>query len=286
MKTTLIKKSGWLLLVFLLQQAFTQTQMALLLPNAPADTVVAINNTNLVKKDASIITLQPVMQEYVKGYLKENAYSLGKLKKRKGDKIKAIQQLFEKSGLPPGLSYMAIVESELENKCTSGAGAVGVWQLMPETAQRLGLKVDSTTDQRRHFYKSSVAAARHLKELYKDLDDWLLVVAAYNCGVGNVYKAIKLSGSRDYWKLQRYLPGETKQHVKRFIAIHYYYEQSGSVATLTKQERLDYFASLVANNQAPIPAVTASIRNSDTMQDFNKQQATEAVIAGAKELKL
>lgn len=285
MKTTLIKKSGWLLLVFLLQQAFTQTQMALLLPNAPADTVVAINNTNLAKKDASIITLQPVMQEYVKDYLKENAYSLGKLKKRKGDKIKAIQQLFEKSGLPPGLSYMAIVESELENKCTSGAGAVGVWQLMPETAQRLGLKVDSTTDQRRHFYKSSIAAARHLKELYKDLDDWLLVVAAYNCGVGNVYKAIKLSGSRDYWKLQRYLPGETKQHVKRFIAIHYYYEQSGSVATLTKQERLDYFASLVANNQAPIPAVTASIRNSDTMQDFNKQQATEAVIAGAKELK-
>lgn len=286
MKTTLIKKSGWLLLVFLLQQAFTQTQMALLLPNAPADTVVAINNTNLVKKDASIITLQPVMQEYVKGYLKENAYSLGKLKKRKGDKIKAIQQLFEKSGLPPGLSYMAIVESELENKCTSGAGAVGVWQLMPETAQRLGLKVDSTTDQRRHFYKSSVAAARHLKELYKDLDDWLLVVAAYNCGVGNVYKAIKLSGSRDYWKLQRYLPGETKLHVKRFIAIHYYYEQRGSVATLTKQERLDYLASLVANYQAPIPALTASVPNSDTVPELNKQQATEAVIAGAKELKL
>lgn len=285
MKTTLIKKSGWLLLVFLLQQAFTQTQMALLLPHAPEDTVVAVNNINPVKKDVSIITLQPVMQDYVKDYLKENAYSLNKLKKRKGDKIKAIQQLFEKSGLPPGLSYMAIVESELESKCTSGAGAVGVWQLMPETAQRLGLKVDSTTDQRRHFYKSSVAAARHLKELYKDLDDWLLVVAAYNCGIGNVYKAIKLSGSRDYWKLQRYLPGETKQHVKRFIAIHYYYEKSGSVATLTKQERLDYLASLVANNQAPIPALTAYIRNSDTMQELNKQQATEAVIAGAKELK-
>ena len=275
-----------MLLVFLLQQAFTQTQMALLLPHAPEDTLVAVNKVNVVKKDASVITLQPAMQDYVKDYLKENAYSLDKLKKRKGENIKTIQQLFEKSGLPPGLAYMAIVESELESKCTSGAGAVGVWQLMPETAQRLGLKVDSATDQRRHFYKSSVAAARHLKELYKNLDDWLLVVAAYNCGIGNVYKAIKLSGSRDYWKLQRYLPGETKLHVKRFIAIHYYYEQKGSVATLTKQERLDYFASLVANNQAPIPAVTASIRNSDTMLELNKQQVTEAVIAGAREQKM
>ena len=282
MKTTLIKKSGWLLLVVLIQQAFTQTQHLMLLPHLPADTLAATNNST-AKSDALMIPLQPVMQQYAKEYLKENAYSLDKLKKRKGDKIQAIQELFEKTGLPPGLAYVAIVESELESKCTSGPGAAGIWQLMPETAQRLGLQVNATTDQRRHFYKSSAAAARHFKELYHDLDDWLLVVAAYNCGIGNVYKAIKLSGSRDFWKLQRYLPGETRNHVKRFIAIHYYYEQKGSLATLTKKERLNYFASLIATNQAPIPAVTATIPGGDTNMQLNKQQVTEAIIAGAKQ---
>jgi membrane-bound lytic murein transglycosylase D len=84
----------------------------------------------------------------------------------------------------------------------------------------------------------------YFKELYQQFDDWLLVVAAYNCGSGKVYKAIKLSGSHDFWKLQRYLPAETKAHVKHFIATHYYYEQSGSIVTLTKKERLNYLASV------------------------------------------
>ncbi len=285
MKTTLFKKSGWLLLVMLLQQAFTQTQLSILLPQAPADTLSAISS-NTAKAEAVTIQLQPQMKQYVTDYNKENGYSLDKLMKRQGDKIKAIQDLFEERGVPPGLAYVAIVESEMESKCTSGAGAVGIWQLMPETAQRLGLKVDASTDQRRHFLKSSAAAARHFKDLYEDLDDWLLVVAAYNCGVGNVYKAIKLSGSRDYWKLQRYLPAETKLHVKRFIAIHYYYEQKGSVATLTKQERLHYFESLLSTNQAPIPALPAYILNRDTTAQLNKQQVTEAIVAGTKGQKM
>lgn len=285
MKANLFKKSGWLLLVMLLQQAFTQTQLAILLPHVPADTLSAISN-NTAKAEAATIQLQPQVKQYVKDYNKENGYSLDKLMKRKGDKIKALQDLFEERGLPPGLAYVAIVESELESKCTSGAGAVGIWQLMPETAQRLGLKVNATTDQRRHFLKSSAAAARHFKDLYKDLDDWLLAVAAYNCGIGNVYKAIKKSGSRDYWKLQRFLPAETKLHVKRFIAIHYYYEQKGSVATLTKQERLHYFESLLATNQAPLPAIPAYMPTRDTTGQLNKQQVTEAIIAGVKEQRL
>ena len=137
------------------------------------------------------------------------------------------------------------IGTKLKNKATSGAGAVGIWQLMPVTARSLGLRVTDKTDERRYIIQSSVAAANYLNVLYKQFDDWLLVVAAYNCGAGNVYKAIKQSGSREFWKLQRYLPAETRNHVKRFIATHYYYEGEGSFATLTKTERNKYLASLL-----------------------------------------
>ncbi len=149
-----------------------------------------------------------------------------------------------KRGLPAEMVYLAVVESKLKNKATSGAGAAGIWQLMPVTARSLGLRITGKIDERRYIIQSSVAAAKYLQELYKQFDDWLLVVAAYNCGSGNVYKAIKQSGSRDFWKLQRFLPKETRDHVKRFIATHYYYEGEGSIVTLTKTERLDYLSSL------------------------------------------
>jgi membrane-bound lytic murein transglycosylase D len=115
---------------------------------------------------------------------------------------------------------------------------------MPETARTFGLQINSKTDQRRQTVQSTIAVTGYLKELFKQFDDWLLVVAAYNCGAGNVYKAIKLSGSREFWKLQRYLPAETSAHVKHFVATHYYYEANGSVVTLTKKERIKYFTSL------------------------------------------
>ncbi len=115
---------------------------------------------------------------------------------------------------------------------------------MPATARTLGLKVNGSTDQRRHIYQSSEAAANYLTTLYKQFDDWLLVIAAYNCGAGNVQKAMKQSGSREFWKLQYHLPKETRDHVKRFIATHFYYEGEGSIATLTKTERKKHLDSL------------------------------------------
>lgn len=243
MKITFFKRIGLMgMLVFILNLAHAQPQSELLLPYLLSDSVFAktMVNTNAVTN----IPLQSTVQKYVDQYLYTNAETLGQIKKRNSTTFKSIQQILVKRGLPAGLIYLAIVESELKNSATSKVGAVGIWQLMPETARSLGLEVNGKTDQRRHTQQSSIAAANYLKTLYKQFDDWLLVVAAYNCGAGNVYKAIKLSGSREFWKIQNFLPSETKAHVKHFIATHFYYEQNGSVVTLTKKERLRYLASL------------------------------------------
>ena len=89
-----------------------------------------------------------------------------------------------------------------------------------------------------HTAKSTKAAALYLRDLYGEFGDWLLVVAAYNSGPAPVYAAIRKSGSRNFWKLQRHLPQETRDHVKKYIATHYYFEGKGSVTTLTRAERM------------------------------------------------
>jgi membrane-bound lytic murein transglycosylase D len=107
---------------------------------------------------------------------------------------------------------------------------------MPTTARDLGLKVSRGYDERKNYYKSTRAAALYLRDLYNELGDWLLVIAAYNGGTNNVYRAIKKSGSRNFWDMQYYLPLETRLHVKKFIGTQYTFEGQGSITTLTKQE--------------------------------------------------
>jgi len=242
MKTILAKQIGLLsMLVLFFNFAYTQPQNELLLPyllHRSLSTNTSVNNA------PAIVPLQAHFRNYVDKYLNENAEVLENIKERNNGKLNSIEEILVKRGIPAGLMYLAIVESELKNSATSRVGAAGIWQLMPETARSFGLQVNGTTDQRRHTWRSTVAAADYLKVLYKQFDDWLLVVAAYNCGAGNVYKAIKLSGSREFWKMQRFLPAETRNHVKHFIATHFYYEENGSVVTLTKKERIRYLASL------------------------------------------
>jgi membrane-bound lytic murein transglycosylase D len=102
---------------------------------------------------------------------------------------------------------------------------------MPETGRLMGLKVNASKDERRDLYKSTHAAAKYLRDLYKDLGDWLLVIAAYNGGSARVETAIRKSKSRDFWKLQYYLPAESRNHVKKFIATHYIMEGQGGITT-------------------------------------------------------
>ena len=138
------------------------------------------------------------------------------------DMFTIIENIFVEEDIPLDLKYLAVTESALSNNAVSRAGAVGLWQFMYTTGKENGLTINSYIDERRDPYESTRAAARYLKKLHNRFGDWLLVVAAYNCGPGKVNSAIRRSGSRDFWALRRYLPRETRGHVPAFIACNYW----------------------------------------------------------------
>ena len=192
--------------------------------------------TEITSAEAPKIGLRKEAMKFANTYLAKNSDLLEKIKEKYPSYFRIMDTVFKKYDLPMELKHLAIVESQLNTKARSRVGAVGPWQFMPTTARLLKLKVTSRYDERTNFYKSTVAAAKYLRDLHKLFDDWLLVIAAYNSGPGPVYKAIKKSGSRNFWKLQHFLPAETRGHVKKFISTHYYYEGRGGVTTSTKQE--------------------------------------------------
>jgi len=132
------------------------------------------------------------------------------------------QQTLSKHNVPLELCYLPIIESALNAKAISSAGAAGLWQFMVKTGHIYGLEVNSLVDERMDPIKSSDAAARYLKAMYGIYHDWHVVIAAYNCGPGNVQKAIRRSGGKtSFWEIYPYLPRETRAYVPIFIAACY-----------------------------------------------------------------
>ncbi|MDE6328933.1 MAG: transglycosylase SLT domain-containing protein [Duncaniella sp.] len=149
-----------------------------------------------------------------------------------------------KEGMPIELEYLPVIESAINPNAVSRAGAVGLWQFMPATAKGLGMEVNSLVDERRDPRLSSRNAARYLKQLHDIYDDWSLAIAAYNCGPGNVNKALRRAGAeegvkKDFWDIYNYLPQETRGYVPAFIAANYvmnYYRQHGISPTVVKRQ--------------------------------------------------
>jgi membrane-bound lytic murein transglycosylase D len=134
-----------------------------------------------------------------------------------------IEDVFDSYGLPAELKYMAVIESALNPGVVNRhSGATGLWQFMYSTGRMYGLTINSIVDERRDPVKSTHAAARYIKDLYQIYNDWVLVIAAYNCGPGNVNKAIKRSGNKkDYWAIYYRLPRETRGYIPQYIAAAY-----------------------------------------------------------------
>lgn len=212
-----------------------------------------------IEADAPKISLNKNATKFVNSFLIKEDEALQKVKRRSASCFKMIEGVFSKYGLPVELKYLAVVESDLKTTAMSKVGARGMWQFMPTTAKDLGLKITSKYDERTNAYRSTVAAARYLRDLHAQFGDWLLVVAAYNSGPGPVYRAIKKSGSKSFWSLQYYLPEESRGHVKRFIGTHYFFEGKGSLVTLTKAETTRYIKEL--------EAFKASIQTKEPVKD-------------------
>jgi membrane-bound lytic murein transglycosylase D len=194
--------------------------------------------------------VNPNAEGYMQDYLRSHGNGLVKMKGWGQPYFNLIDNILSQYGLPRELKYLAVIESNLSSRATSWVGAGGPWQFMPYTARDYGLVVNNLLDERRDYYKSTHAAARYLLTLYGQMHDWLLVIAAYNGGPGKVYSAIKRSGSRNFWSLQYYLPEESRNHVKKFIATHYVMEGSGGITT-TPNLNGNYGASVNPYDKKP-----------------------------------
>ena len=151
------------------------------------------------------------------------------------------EQALEREGIPNELKYLPVIESALNPDAVSRAGATGLWQIMLPTARGLGLEVNALVDERRDPVRSSEAATKYLRQLYEIYNDWSLAIAAYNCGPGNVNKALRRcegDGKKDFWTIYPYLPAETRGYVPCFIAANYvmtYYNKHNISPALAKR---------------------------------------------------
>lgn len=158
------------------------------------------------------------VNDYVRQYLGSHNRTLATVQNRGIKKFSLIENVLKRHDVPVQLKYLAVIESALNNNAVSPVGALGPWQLMESTARMMGLTVNGKRDDRTDWFKSSTAAAKYLSWLHGQLNDWLLVVAAYNSGPVPVMRAIQKTGSHSFWDIKKYLPRETQGHVLAFIA--------------------------------------------------------------------
>ena len=167
----------------------------------------------------------PRYTDVVKGYIR--TYTIKNRDKTERMLGKAVmyfpiyQKYAKEYGLPDALKYLSVTESALDPVAVSSAKAVGLWQFMKLTGKEYGLRIDETVDERRDPHLSTDAAMRYLKRQYKRFGNWPLAIAAYNSGGGNVSKAVRRGRSKNFWKIRKYLPRETRNYVPAYIAASY-----------------------------------------------------------------
>ena len=170
----------------------------------------------------------PIAKRYIQRYIKYVPRHTARIMRESEYYFPIFEDALSRHGLPYELKYVPVIESALRPMARSRAGAAGLWQFMPSTAKRYGLEVNSLVDERYDVYKSTEAACVFLQALYNIFNDWNLAIAAYNCGAGNVKKAIRYAGGkRDFWSIYPYLPHETRMYVPLFIASNYVFNYAG-----------------------------------------------------------
>lgn len=226
-----------------------------------------------------------VVQKFIDRYSGRLRHSISYMLGASNFYIPIFEEALETYQLPLELKYLPIIESALNPTAVSRVGATGLWQFMIGTGKQYGLQVNSLVDERRDPVKSSYAAARYLKDLYKVFGDWNLVIAAYNCGPENINKAIhRANGDKDYWKIYPYLPKETRGYVPAFIAANYimtYYSQHNICPMTTRLPAKTDTVMVSRNVHMEQVAAVVGI-NIDLLRSLNPMYRRD-VIPGATE---
>lgn len=177
----------------------------------------------LARMESAIpLTYNPAVREAIDLYVNRRSNLMSLMLSRATYYFPIIEEELDRQGLPLELKYLAIVESALNPTAVSRMGATGFWQFMLRTGKIYGLTINSVIDERMDPRKSTRAMCEYFKDMYALYGDWMLAIAAYNCGPGNINKAIRRSGGkRDFWEIFPYLPRETRSYVPFFIAAFY-----------------------------------------------------------------
>ena len=172
-----------------------------------------------------VIEYNPALENVIKSFLKNRAKSFERQMAIAEYYFPLFEEKLSKYNLPLEIKYLAIVESALQPKAKSKVGAGGLWQFMPATGRQYKLDITTYVDERHDPIKSTEAACHYMMNMYAIFGDWSLVLASYNCGPGNVSKAIRRSGGKtDYWEIRKFLPQETANYLPAFLATMYIYE--------------------------------------------------------------
>ena len=167
----------------------------------------------------------PEVQKYIDSYMKKARGQVATLQILSAYYLPIFEKALADAGLPDELKYLPIIESGLDSKATSRCGAGGLWQIMPSVAKGYDMKVNASIDERRDPYIASERACRMLKQAYEKFGDWGLALASYNCGPGNLARALKRAGGdsrqHTFWSVYNYLPAQTRSYVPKFIAMVY-----------------------------------------------------------------
>ncbi|MDR0763526.1 MAG: transglycosylase SLT domain-containing protein, partial [Bacteroidales bacterium] len=200
-------------------------------PPEISDSVYKMRLDSLGKGMAVPLVYNSKVKNYIKAYTNNKRKQVNVMLSLGQYYFPLFEEVFALYGIPSELKYLAIIESALNPRATSRVGASGLWQFMYQTGQMYNLKVNPFVDERFDPVKATEAAAKYLRDLYNSFGDWTLVIAAYNCGPGNVNKAIrKAKGKTDFWKIYQFLPSETRNYVPAYIgavyAMNYYIEHN------------------------------------------------------------
>lgn len=251
-------------------------------PKTLPTTTIPLTYNEFVQKNIEFFASRPVGRKFMRVSLE-----------RTGRWFDMIKRIATEESMPPEIAHLAIVESGLSPNALSRVGAMGMWQFMQPTGEEYDLDVTYWIDERRDPEKATRAAMRFLKDLYNDLGDWHLALAAYNCGAGGVRRAIRKSGldKPDFWQVRPFLPRETQQYVPRFIA-------TSLIAANREQYGFgDDSIKLHAPHEFEIVTVTEAVQFSalaqcagmtvDSLREFNPELVRKATPpSGAYNLKV